>query len=194
MDRDKLKKYCDTGYSTYKISESENVSQSTTIYWLKKFGLKTSVYKYWDMVVLREAVSLSLSINEALRRLKKNDSSSSYTSFRRNVKKHNIDISHFLTVGELNSRHGYRRIPNDDMFIENSTIKRDSVKKRIVNDKLIEYKCFKCGNPGIWNDNKLVLILDHINGKRFDNRLFNLRFVCPNCNSQLPTHCRKTVG
>ena len=39
----------------------------------------------------------------------------------------------------------------------------------------------------MWNGKPLVLILDHINGNAEDNRYENLRFVCPNCNSQLPT-------
>ena len=35
----------------------------------------------------------------------------------------------------------------------------------------------------------MSLILDHINGINNDNRLENLRIVCPNCNATLPTHC-----
>jgi hypothetical protein len=37
----------------------------------------------------------------------------------------------------------------------------------------------------------MSLILDHKNGIRNDNRLINLRIVCPNCNSTLETHCGK---
>jgi hypothetical protein len=33
----------------------------------------------------------------------------------------------------------------------------------------------------------MPLILDHINGINNDDRLENLRWVCPNCNSILPT-------
>ena len=36
----------------------------------------------------------------------------------------------------------------------------------------------------------MSLILDHINGVNNDNRLENLRIVCPNCNATLDTHCR----
>jgi hypothetical protein len=32
------------------------------------------------------------------------------------------------------------------------------------------------------------LVLDHINGVSGDNRPTNLRLLCPNCNSQQPTH------
>lgn len=36
-------------------------------------------------------------------------------------------------------------------------------------------------------EKELILELDHINGIRNDNRLENLRFLCPNCHSQTPT-------
>lgn len=36
-------------------------------------------------------------------------------------------------------------------------------------------------------------MLDHINGVRDDNRLNNLRLVCPNCNATLDTHCGKAA-
>ena len=42
----------------------------------------------------------------------------------------------------------------------------------------------------MWTGKKMSLILDHINGKHNDNRIDNLRIVCPNCNATLETHCR----
>ena len=51
-----------------------------------------------------------------------------------------------------------------------------------------------CGNDGNWNGSKISLILDHINGVNNDNRLDNLRFVCPNCNATLDTHCKGSKG
>ena len=46
--------------------------------------------------------------------------------------------------------------------------------------------CVRTVKP-IWQGKPLTLILDHINGKNNDDRLENLRWVCPNCNRQLPT-------
>lgn len=56
-------------------------------------------------------------------------------------------------------------------------------------------KCvFKSGQL-IWNGERLNLILDHINGVNSDNRLKNLRLLCPNCNSQLiSTQGGKNIG
>lgn len=52
------------------------------------------------------------------------------------------------------------------------------------------YKCSVC-NISEWLSNKLVLILDHIDGNATNWHIDNLRFVCPNCDSQLPTYKSK---
>lgn len=79
-------------------------------------------------------------------------------------------------------------LKDEDVFVENSTYARHHIKRRIKNNSLIEYRCTICGNNGIWNNQELPLILDHINGVNNDNRLENLRFLCSNCDSQLPTY------
>lgn len=62
----------------------------------------------------------------------------------------------------------------------------------------ISYKkgncCSICSMKPVWNNNKLVLILDHINGIPDDWDVNNLRLVCPNCDSQLPTYKSKNYG
>lgn len=49
-------------------------------------------------------------------------------------------------------------------------------------------KCSICDNPSIHNGKELVLVLDHIDGNATNNNPANLRLVCPNCDSQLPTY------
>lgn len=84
-----------------------------------------------------------------------------------------------------------RSYSNDEAFIENSTIARHHVKKRIIKQNLIEYKCEDCGNDGNWNGNILILQLEHKNGISNDNRIENLGFLCPNCHTQTKTYAAK---
>jgi 5-methylcytosine-specific restriction endonuclease McrA len=67
---------------------------------------------------------------------------------------------------------------------------RSSVRKTILKENLIEYKCGICEIDS-WNGKKLSLHLDHVNGVNGDHRLENLRFLCPNCHSQTETYVGK---
>jgi hypothetical protein len=82
-----------------------------------------------------------------------------------------------------------RKYKPSDIFCENSHYSKYSLKKLIINNNLIEYKCqgVGCLISNEWLSKKIVLELDHINGKNNDNRLENLRYLCPNCHSQTPT-------
>lgn len=70
---------------------------------------------------------------------------------------------------------------------------RTSLKKKIIEQKIIDYRCDICGNNGIWLNKKITLQLDHINGINNDNRVENLRFLCPNCHSQTSTYTGKNT-
>lgn len=80
------------------------------------------------------------------------------------------------------------KYPDEKVFIENSSYVRKCLRGRILKFKLIEYKCALCGLGPEWYDKPMPLILDHINGINNDNRLENLRFICSNCDSTLPTY------
>lgn len=66
----------------------------------------------------------------------------------------------------------------------NKKINRKTIKNRIIKEKLIPYRCFICGNEGIWQNKKMVLELHHIDGKKENGNFENLQFLCPNCHSQ----------
>lgn len=76
----------------------------------------------------------------------------------------------------------------DQVMVENSTYPRHRLKARILSNNIIEYRCACCGIGPEWQGKEMPLILDHINGINNDNRLQNLRFVCSNCDTQLPTY------
>lgn len=88
---------------------------------------------------------------------------------------------------KMNWAKGKTLTPNELIFTENSTYANEMVKQRIVKDNLLVYKCVKC-NLDSWQSETIVLDLDHINGNNRDNRLENLRYLCPNCHSQTDTY------
>lgn len=101
-----------------------------------------------------------------------------------------IDTSHF-------SPGRGRQIPDEKLFSKGQRKRNGTLKKRILESDLLKYICGLCGQLPSHNKESLVLELDHINGDSTDNRLKNLRFLCPNCHSQQPTSkgsnykCRK---
>lgn len=102
------------------------------------------------------------------------------------VQKGNIPWNSGATIGR--QAHWDEKFPLDEVLVENSSYARHSVKARILAHNLIDYQCACCGIGPEWQGNPMVLILDHINGINNDNRIENLRFVCSNCDSQLPTY------
>lgn len=82
----------------------------------------------------------------------------------------------------------------ENIFIENSTASQKILRTHYYNGKYTPYVCSICGLKPIWQEKPLTLILDHINGHNHDDRLSNLRWVCPNCNMQLDTTNGKNIG
>ena len=69
-------------------------------------------------------------------------------------------------------------------FKSDSTVSNEVVKRLIKKHNIIPYAyCWNCGLEK-WLDEEINLELDHINGDNRDNRIENLRFLCPNCHSQ----------
>lgn len=113
------------------------------------------------------------------------DGGNSYKTVKDRVEKLGIDTSHFYT------REGTatKRSP-ENIFIENSTANQSVLRRWYERGHYTEYRCAICGLPAEWQGKPLVLTLDHINGNHRDDRLENLRWVCPNCDRQLPTYSK----
>jgi len=80
------------------------------------------------------------------------------------------------------------------VLVQGSTYDVPLLKRRLVEEGLLAPRCASCGLGETWEGAPLVLHLDHINGDRTDNRLENLRFLCPNCHSQTETYCGRNIG
>lgn len=116
-----------------------------------------------------------------------------YHTLQRILKEYEIDCSTIITSkgrkGLVFGKHD--PIPIEEILVANSTYNRSHLKKRLLENNILENKCQICGMLPEWNGKRLVLVIDHKNGNPVDNRIENLRLLCPNCNSQTETFCGK---
>lgn len=83
--------------------------------------------------------------------------------------------------------------PLSKILVENSNYQSYKLGKRLLREKLKEYKCELCGNIE-WLGKPIPLELHHINGINTDNRLENLQLLCPNCHALTDNYRGKNVG
>jgi len=132
-----------------------------------------------------ELVKNSDSLTQIVKAFQISTCDGSINTVRRRIEEEGIDRSH-IPVTNKGRKHLSARIPVFDMMTENSTCDKGALKRKLIEEEVLEYKCSECGNGDMWNGKLLVLQLDHINGINNDNRLHNLRFLCPNCHTQTP--------
>ena len=129
-----------------------------------------------------EKIILSCSsYTECLKELGYNSySGASIQRLKDKIKEYQIDTSHFVSKPSLVR-------DEDNIFIKDSTACQKVLRNWYKKGNYSDYVCSICGQEPFWNGKELTLILDHINGYNKDDRLENLRWVCPNCNQQLDT-------
>lgn len=101
-----------------------------------------------------------------------------------------LAVGHF--TGKLWSKgktyHTASRRTLESLLVENAATQSYKLKLRLFEAGLKRPECELCGWATVTDDGRIPVELDHINGKHNDNRLENLRILCPNCHSLQPTH------
>lgn len=176
--RDIIKKY------NIDVSHHRTVSPSAYHIWCEEL-------EKIDQTFLNECdcwkdIPVKLGLHKKDRDLK----SQYYPLLKDTIRKKELNVAHFTFDKGGNSKGRYTET---EVFSENSNVSKQTLKKRYLKHRSnldIKYQCdiIDC-KLSTWYGKELNLQLDHINGINNDNRLANLRLLCPNCHSQTETFC-----
>lgn len=149
---------------------------------------KRSLFWTIPTIDIVDLVKKNSSYCDILRKLNVSVTNSAYRMLKTRIETDNIDDSHIRnTISErrrLNVNKIHKETPPERAFVKNSLCNNASLKKKLIKYKYIEEKCAICGIGPVWNNRYLYLQIDHINGDNKDNRVENLRLLCPNCHTQ----------
>lgn len=152
-----------------------------------------NIIKNLEKEQLQKLLTESSSLAEVISKLSLAICGAQYKNLSKRIKEDTLDISHFSNLRFTKKAIAIQMLPDEIIFCENSTVTRNCVKNRIKKEKIMPYECKKCSNNGTWQNEKLSLQLEHINGIRNDNRVENLCWLCPNCHSQTSTFAGKNI-
>ncbi|MEU8589802.1 HNH endonuclease [Streptomyces sp. NPDC048664] len=168
---------------------------------MRKLGVDTSHFERetgarWTKEILESAVAASTSVNGVLRHLGIEVVGGHHTNISRRIRAYGIDTSHFR-------KSPHDGVPNQrssphSLLIEQepSTARRQpsSRLKRAMTAHGVTENCALCGLPALWQGLPLPLEVDHLDGDWRNNRLENLRLLCPNCHATTDTYRGRNKG
>ena len=179
------------------VCETLNRNRGSVSKKAKEFSLKVESKNLIDKEKLTEAIKNSYCYSDIFNNLNKKMTGSSLKTIKKLISEYGIDINHFdqYKKNKENCKNGLSfKYPISHWLVFGSNIGSHHLKLKLYKEGLKKRECELCGQGEEWKGKKMSLILDHINGIHNDNRLENLRIVCPNCNATLETHGGKNIG
>ncbi|MDH5181721.1 MAG: HNH endonuclease [Gammaproteobacteria bacterium] len=139
---------------------------------------------------LREAVKNSTSMRQVLQNLGVSPFGGNYDVLRKALLHFSIDTSHFRGQAWNRGKQLGPKQPIEKYLSNEIPIQSYKLKNKLLKERFFERRCMNCKIIA-WLDQPVPLELDHINGNNQDNRLENLRLLCPNCHALTPTYRSK---
>ncbi|MFJ4980535.1 HNH endonuclease [Streptomyces coeruleorubidus] len=170
---------------------------------MKRLGVDVSHFERegskWTKEILQAAVSASANTNDVLRHLGLELVGGHHAHISRRIKAYGIDTSHFVPVVRTERmRHNQRRRTAEEILVEDTSTHAGRVPsarlKRAMRELGIEERCALCGLEAVWLGETLPLEVDHIDGDWRNNRVENVRFLCPNCHSTTDSYRGRGKG
>ena len=150
----------------------------------------------WTEKQLRRAAAKARSIRQVLQELGLKEAGGNYSQIKKYLHFYKVDTSHFKGKGwSKGIKIPYvPKIPLKNILVKDSNYQSYKLKARLIREGLKKTSCEMCGWAKESIDGRIPLELDHINGNNNDNRLENLRILCPNCHSLQLTHRGRNIG
>lgn len=149
--------------------------------------------RWYTRTQLEEAVQASVSFAGVLRVLGVPQAGGSQAYLARRIRKEGLDTSHFTGQAYMRGVRGRRTRTQDVLVLRTPGANRvtTTILRRAMLEMGVDHCCAVCGLAAQWQGRPITLVIDHVNGNWLDNRLVNLRFLCPNCHAQTATWCRR---
>ena len=146
-----------------------------------------------DDEVFALAVEESLSLRGVCRLLRVSPSGRMTRAVQERILAGDLDASHFETATESPERFRVRNRTLNDLLRAGVRCSTTRLRLRLIREGVKEHRCERCWRSE-WGGEPIPLELDHRNGDRWDNRLENLRLLCPNCHALTPTYRGRNIG
>lgn len=158
------------GLSQAEIARRLGVSKPTVCYHVRKLGLppRTELSRRYSWLAIRAFYDAGHSAREC----------QEHFGFGRNA------WADAIARGDIIPRP--RAEPLESLLRIGRAAHRDNLKLRLIRGGLKDGCCEDCGLTE-WRGTPIALQLHHINGRGDDNRIANLKLLCPNCHSQTET-------
>ena len=153
----------------------------------------------WTDQDMLGAIQSSTSIRETIIKLGLVPAGGNYVTVKNFISDNQVNTDHFKGQGHNrgtsrgNGYSGNSATPLQEILVKGCRYKSSLLRQRLIDEGVFNPICTSC-KLDTWLDEPIPLELDHINGDCEDQRLANLRLLCPNCHAKTPTYRGKNIG
>ncbi len=147
----------------------------------------------YDEEELARLVAESVTLSEVIRKAGRPISGTAYRQLRLAIAALGLDASHMLGSAHARGKQLPPRVPLSELLVEGGYVQSTYLRRRLIDEGVFAPRCASCRLER-WLGRPIPLELDHISGDPQDNRLENLRLLCPNCHARTPTYRGRNVG